>query len=101
MTKSQITKEIEKMATLEGSFYRFKECSVVGSTPANKIDYNYRVDISFFDLDSLIIHFYCCEYSIRTSICEYFSDLVIEADGDVLTVKGKWCDLVIEKEVVE
>ena len=98
MTKSQITKEIEKIATLEGSFYRFKDCSVVGSTPANKIDYNYRVDISFFDADSLIIHFACCEYNIRTSICEYFSDLVVEADGDVLTVKGKWCELVIEKE---
>lgn len=98
MTKSQITKEIEKMATLEGSFYRFKDCSVVGDTPANKIDYNYRVDISFFDVDSLIIHFACCEYNIRTSICEYFSDLVVEADGDVLTVKGKWCELVIEKE---
>ena len=100
MTKSQITKEIEKMATLEGSFYRFKDCSVVGSTPANKIDYNYQVYISFFDVDILIIYFYCCAYNIRTSICEYFSDLAVEADGRVLTVKGKWCDLVIEKEVV-
>ena len=100
MKKSQIQKEIEKMATLEGSFYYFKDCSVVGSTPANNIDYNYRVDISFFDVDSLIIHFSCCEYNIRTSICEYFSDLVVEADGDILTIKGKWCDLVIEKEVV-
>jgi hypothetical protein len=100
MTKSQIQKEIEKMATLEGSFYHFKDCSVVGYTPANEIDYNHRVDISFFDADSLIIHFYCCEYNIYTSICEYFSDLVIDADGDVLTVKGRWCDLVIEKEDV-
>ena len=45
-----------------------------------------------------IVEIVACEYNIRTSICEYFSDLVVEADGDVLTVKGKWCELVIEKE---
>lgn len=98
MTKSQIQKEIGKFATLDGRFYYFKDCSVVGSTPANKIDYNYRVDIAFFDDESLVINLACCEYGIRTSIQEYFSDLKLEVVGNVMTIKGKLCELVIEKE---
>ena len=42
MTKLQITKEIEKMATLEGGFYRFKNCSVVGSTPVSGVSWLLR-----------------------------------------------------------
>lgn len=98
MNREKIITEFEKVAEKDHSWYSIKDCSVVGKTEANLVDYNYqKVEISPSD-DVLFITLISSGWAVRTSIMEEYADLQVHAENGVLTIKGKRCELVVEKE---
>lgn len=100
MNREKIITEFEKIAEKEHSWYSIKDCSVVGKTEANTIDYNYQKVEFSPQQDELFITLISSWWAVRTSIMEEYADLQVSVEDGVLTIKGKRCELVIEKEDV-
>ena len=99
MNREKIITELEKIATKECIWYSIRDCSVVGKTEANLIDYNYqKIEMVFMD-DNLFITLMSSGWCVRTSIMEEYADVTVKVEDGVLTIKGKHCKLVVEKEV--
>lgn len=101
MNKEKIITELEKVATKECSWYSIRDCSVVGKTEANLIDYNYqKIEMIFMD-DELFITLISSGWAVRTSIMEEYADVTVKVEDGVLTIKGKRCELIVEKEALD
>lgn len=98
MNKEKIITELEKVATKEYNWYSIRDCSVVGKTEANLIDYNYqKVEFATRE-DTLFITLISSGWCVRTSIMEEYADVTIKVEDGVLIINGKRCDLIVEKE---
>jgi len=99
MNREKIITELEKIATKECSWYSIRDCSVVGKTETNAIDYNYqKVEFATRE-DTLFITLISSGWCVRTSIMEEYAYVTIKVEDGVLTIKGKHCELIVEKEV--
>lgn len=85
-------------AKQDGREFKLGSCSVVGCTRISQIDYNFMVKIFLHSDDSMGITLAANAWLDQILVYEFFSDLNIIVNGKVLTIKGKHCEFVIEKE---
>jgi len=85
-------------AKQDGREFRLEKCSVVGCTRISQIDYNFNVKVFLHSDNSMGITLAANAWLDQILVYEFFSDLNIIVNGNVMTIKGKHCELVIERE---
>ena len=85
-------------AKQDGREFKLGSCSVVGCTRISQIDYNFMVKIFLHSDNSIGITLAANAWLDQILVYEFFSDLDMTVNNKVLTIKGKHCELVIERE---
>jgi len=76
-------------------------CSVVGFTPATKIDYNFKAVISLYeclDEEAWVLMLEGDNSSLGLNIHGISSNTEVVIDGNIIHIESKICSLVIERE---
>jgi len=100
MNNAKIKKTLERFLDGNGRF-NLGLCSVVGYTPATKIDYDFKATISLYECledEAWMLMLEGDNASLGLNIHGISSNTEVAIDGNIIHIESKICSLVIERE---
>ena len=100
MDNAKIRKTLERFLGGNGRF-KLGLCSVVGYTPATKIDYDFKATISLYecvDEEAWVLMLEGDNASLGLNVHGISENTELTLLGNVLTIESKICSLIIERE---